>query len=178
MIKNNIEKALACYPHLYANLIKIKGNTNPDKYAFLKLIEAGDFVVDGGANIGYCCSLFCKIVGKTGKVHAFEPVLPTYQYLENTVTSQNTLQNYTLNNIGIADKISTETMYMPDGVNGHSSLKNHETTWQANKVEEYEINLTTLDEYLDKLRPEKIDFFKRGKSFYSNIFEFLLHCHV
>jgi FkbM family methyltransferase len=38
-----------------------------------RLLEAGDQVVDAGANIGYMTSLFAARVGHHGTVHSFEP---------------------------------------------------------------------------------------------------------
>jgi FkbM family methyltransferase len=38
-----------------------------------RLLQAGDQVLDAGANIGYMTSLFAAKVGKNGTVHSFEP---------------------------------------------------------------------------------------------------------
>lgn len=38
-----------------------------------RLLQAGDHVIDAGANIGYMTSLFAAKVGKNGAVHSFEP---------------------------------------------------------------------------------------------------------
>src|SRR5262245_31446399 len=38
-----------------------------------RLLQAGDRVVDAGANIGYMTSLFAARVGRTGHVDSFEP---------------------------------------------------------------------------------------------------------
>src|SRR5688572_730062 len=41
--------------------------------AFLRLVRAGDVVVDIGMHLGYYTTLFACLVGEGGEVHAFEP---------------------------------------------------------------------------------------------------------
>jgi FkbM family methyltransferase len=42
-------------------------------YAAYRILKAGDWVIDGGANTGYTSMSFAALVGNTGKVLAFEP---------------------------------------------------------------------------------------------------------
>jgi FkbM family methyltransferase len=50
--------------------------------AFLEdILRPGDICVDVGANIGYFASQMAALVGRTGKVIAFEPVAETYSVL-------------------------------------------------------------------------------------------------
>ena len=85
MIKNTLETFLMHFPVIYSNFLKIKNNTNPDKFIFLNLLKRGDLVIDGGGNIGYYSSFFCRLVGTHGQVHTFEPVEPTFNILSNTI---------------------------------------------------------------------------------------------
>jgi len=47
-----------------------------------KIVKEGDVIVDLGAHIGYFTTLFAKLVGKTGKVYAFEPEESNFKLLE------------------------------------------------------------------------------------------------
>ena len=42
--------------------------------ALKKFLKPGDTFIDIGGNIGYITALAAGIVGKTGEVHAFEPI--------------------------------------------------------------------------------------------------------
>lgn len=42
--------------------------------AMVRICRPGDFVIDGGANIGFYTVMLAKLVGPTGKVKAYEPV--------------------------------------------------------------------------------------------------------
>ncbi|MBA3901994.1 MAG: FkbM family methyltransferase [Bacteroidetes bacterium] len=47
-------------------------------YAISKLIKAGDYVIDFGANLGYYSYIFSEAAGKMGKIYSVEPI-PLYQ---------------------------------------------------------------------------------------------------
>jgi predicted methyltransferase len=48
---------------------------------FRNIVKEGDVVVDLGANVGYFTLLTAKLVGRKGKVYAFEPEPRNYGYL-------------------------------------------------------------------------------------------------
>jgi FkbM family methyltransferase len=50
-----------------------------------RVLRAGDNVVDGGANYGYWSLVAACLVGKSGTVHAFEPVPSTYASLQSNI---------------------------------------------------------------------------------------------
>lgn len=47
-----------------------------------KVVEPGDVVIDVGANIGFFSSQVAKMVGRTGRVFAFEPNSKNYELLK------------------------------------------------------------------------------------------------
>ena len=56
--------------------------TDEQEYHILEtLIGKGDWVIDIGANIGHYTAKFSKLVGKNGRVIAFEPVPHTFELL-------------------------------------------------------------------------------------------------
>lgn len=60
----------------------IKGSYGPDEVAaFRQLIKPGDVVLDVGAHVGYFTMLAARLVGRQGRVIAFEPLPVNLAYL-------------------------------------------------------------------------------------------------
>ena len=49
--------------------------------AMVRICRPGDFVIDGGANIGFYTVMLAKLVGYSGKVVGYEPILTNAQAL-------------------------------------------------------------------------------------------------
>ena len=62
------------------------------------MFTQGNFVIDLGANIGYYTCILAKLVGKDGKVFAFEPDPRNLKLLEKNIK----VNEY--NNVVIVDK--------------------------------------------------------------------------
>jgi len=54
--------------------------------ALAQLVRTGDTVVDVGANVGILTALFGRLVGRTGRVFAFEPVTAQFEILKRTIS--------------------------------------------------------------------------------------------
>lgn len=54
--------------------------------AFLRLIQPGQVVVDIGMHLGYYASLFARLVGESGAVHAFEPTPSTREIARHNLS--------------------------------------------------------------------------------------------
>ena len=76
-------------------------------------IKEGDVVVDIGANIGYYTLLFSKLVGKKGKVFAFEPEPVNFQLLKKNVEI-NGCQNIILENKIVSNKNGKAKLYISE----------------------------------------------------------------
>jgi len=63
--------------------------------------EAGGFLGDAGANVGYMTSIMAARVGARGRVHAFEPHPRTFQQLEQNVRWNAPV---VLHNVALADE--------------------------------------------------------------------------
>jgi FkbM family methyltransferase len=62
------------------------GSWEPAETAwFLRVVKAGDILVDAGANIGYYTIIGSRLVGETGKVYAFEPEPASFALLRENV---------------------------------------------------------------------------------------------
>jgi len=125
---------------------------------FKEMVKEGDTVVDIGANIGYFTLLSAKLVGKKGRVFAFEPEPKNYNYL---------LKNIELNNIGntvlatqkaVSDKTGKTKLYICEHDTGHHTINQPEGIKSykpntGNKESFIEIDAVTLDDFLkDKNR--------------------------
>ena len=70
---------------------------------FSALVGPGDVCLDVGANIGWYATLFQKLVGEKGEVHAFEPVPPIFEHLRRNVEINEPPYNVRLNDFALGD---------------------------------------------------------------------------
>ena len=122
-----------------------------------RYIKKGDVCLDVGANIGWYATLFAKLCGTEGEVHAFEPVPTTFADLQKNVALNQTSPNVFINNFGLGDvETESEIHLFPDLPIGHASLAakpNH-------KSETVPILIKTLDSYLMERNIGQVDFIK------------------
>lgn len=124
-------------------------------------------IVDAGANIGLYSLIASKIVGVKGKVFSFEPSKETFQRFLNNI-KLNRFTNITPLNFGLGDQPNEKLILRQD--NGYGDAERY--LFPANeapdiKLEnmneiyiEEEIIINTLDNYLNKINVNKIDFLK------------------
>ena len=89
----------------------------------LRQTKIGDTVVDVGANIGYYTVLLADIVGKNGKVYAFEPDKTNFEILKKNIKTNN-LKNVVAVNAGVGSKNETKTLYKSNENLGDHKLFN------------------------------------------------------
>jgi len=116
-----------------------------------KILRGGEVVYDIGANIGFYTILFSRLVGDTGKIHAFEPSQREYHSLCENI-SLNKLNNVVLNQLGISNQNTLATLnvlkdekfgaYNTLGKVTHHAVRNAEINQET-------IRLTTLDSYFE-----------------------------
>lgn len=75
-------------------------------------VRPGDYVVDMGANVGHFTVRLSSLVGRHGRVFAFEPMTTTFTLLA-LATWQLKCDNVTLINAAIADRFSAVGMGLP-----------------------------------------------------------------
>jgi len=118
-----------------------------------KIVKGGDIALDIGANTGYFTVMLSKLVGREGKVLAFEPTKHFFSVLEKNIRA-NDLKNCATHRLGLSNKTGrlsisidkdTATMHMPEGVA---------------RIGEEKIQLTTLDSFVVTNKLKKIDFIK------------------
>jgi len=120
---------------------------------FKRIVREGMTVVDLGAHIGYYTLLAAKLVGKNGKVFAFEPAPTNYSLLVKNIEA-NGYNNVIPVNKAVSNKIGTSKLFLaPDNTSGHKLWNSY------NSRESIDIEVTTLDEFFGNY-DTKIDIIK------------------
>lgn len=127
-----------------------------------KILGGGEVVYDIGANIGFYTILFSRLVGDTGKIHAFEPSLREFLNLSENI-SLNKLNNVVLNQLGISNQTTHATLnVMKDekfGAYNTLGKVTHHVVRDA-EINHEIIKLTTLDSYFENYSSKIPDLLK------------------
>ncbi len=120
--------------------------------AINRLCKEGMIALDIGANIGVYTFRMAKLVGKTGKVIAFEPMSWAFLKLKKNFELNN-FHNITLEKLALTNKQKKENTFFKSSWSTDGVLKDI-----AQKKEL--IEFTTLDEHLREKGINKVDFIK------------------
>jgi len=120
---------------------------------FEQFVSEGDTVVDVGAHIGYYTVIASDLVGKTGKVFAFEPDPTNFALLEKNL-AVNGCDNVTAIQKAVSNAVGTTDLYISPVNTGDNMTCDDGNGWPHVEVE-----TTTIDEYF-KEYPNQIDFVK------------------
>lgn len=118
------------------------------------LIDPGSCILDIGANFGWYSMNLAKQVLDL-KVHAFEPVPKTFDYLEKNI-KLNQITTITAYNFGFSDKEDEKTFYFYPKGSGNASLKDLS---ERSDVEKIICKVKRLDDFVSS-RNIKVDFIK------------------
>jgi len=162
-----IRRILACLlatkPVHYRRILTWRGQSSPEKLAFLALVKRGDVVLDIGANRGFFTLLFSDIIGARGRVLAFEPVPQTFYELQELVKREGCYRNASLYKVACTDRAGDVIMYLPNHDSGQASLSNRhdQGSWAgAPEVAEHRANGVRVDDFLSDLGEKRVDFIK------------------
>jgi FkbM family methyltransferase len=120
---------------------------------FRKIVKEGDVVVDLGANIGYFTLLAAKLVGKKGKVYAFEPEPRNYEFLTRNI-QLNGYDNVVALQKAVADKPGMVKLFICPYDTGHHTIQKYDGIHAyrpefVNKKKEFvEVEQVGLDDFL------------------------------
>lgn len=135
-----------------------------EKSVFRKLsdIDINEYcILDVGANKGQFLNMASKYMVKNNKkfhIHSFEPSKSTYQSLLNNTTS---LQNITLNNLGLSDKFGEAILYYDAPGSGLASLVKRDLGFLDRSFDCKEaITLSTVDAYCNEKNITEIHLLK------------------
>ena len=158
-IKEFTEGIFCKTPKFYALVRRVFGSTDWEKQTFLKVIHSGFSIVEIGANQGYYTSLFQKLVGKNGTIHAFEPLPTTFELLEGSVRFD--LPNIHLYNLGTFDTKGEFKFHLPKNDHGQATMSPHDcNSWKSREIKEVACSVIKLDEFTPISSLAKIDFIK------------------
>jgi len=117
-----------------------------------KIIYEGMTVIDIGANLGLYTSILSKLVGKKGKVFAFEPDPNNFRLLKKCIIKNN-LGNVVLEQKAISSNTHKGYLYQSIYNSGDNRIYESKDYFKKTLVE-----IITLDEYFKKI-PE-VNFIK------------------
>ncbi len=84
----------------------------PEYDQLAEWVKPGDWVIDVGANVGHYTLRLSELVGKQGRVIAFEPIPATFEVLAANVAASES-QNVTLINAAVSKATSLANMTVP-----------------------------------------------------------------
>ena len=117
-------------------------------------VQAGDVVVDVGANIGQHSLFMSQFVGETGSVYSFEPLQSNTDSIKKSLKLNNS-QNVTVETMAVGEEDTEVKMFVPETSNDRSSRELIGMT-----TENFEkVKMTKLDTYFadTKINFVKID---------------------
>lgn len=118
-----------------------------------KEIKEGDVVLDLGANIGYYTLIFARLVGKKGKVFAFEPDPNNFALLKKNIEI-NGYRNVLLVQKAVSDRTGNIRLYLSgENADAHSLFES------ADARTSIDVETVRLDDYFAEFEGT-IDFIK------------------
>jgi FkbM family methyltransferase len=130
----------------------IKG-TEPDvQHICHQILRPGMKVMDVGANVGMLTRQFCREVGPTGMVYAFEPDPLTYQFLEFNTRA---FKNKELTQCAISDNQEPALLHLNFTSGTGNSLVN-----KSHSRESVPVTCISLDEFLKQRGNPPVDVIK------------------
>ncbi len=124
---------------------------------FRLVVRPGDVVADIGANFGWYTTLFARIVGPTGRVHAFEPSPRIVDEFAEQVALNCLPHVVVLNQLALGDEPGKKTLHTFSGLpHGCSSL----STLGRDDATDFEVEVVTLDDYMENAHIDGLDLAK------------------
>lgn len=112
---------------------------------FLDLLRPGMTVVDVGAHIGYYSVLAAKKVGKSGRVHAFEPCPESAGFTRRNIRL-NELDNVKVHQLAVGDRRCSRMFNITGSSDSHGFYKHPNTPTLAT----LEVSQVPLDDVVDR----------------------------
>ncbi|HLX68179.1 MAG TPA: FkbM family methyltransferase [Verrucomicrobiae bacterium] len=141
------------YFSLRNRLAHLTKGTEPDiQHLCTQLLRPGMTVMDVGANVGLLARQFCRQVGSSGRVYAFEPDPLTFQFLEFNTRS---FKNKELTQCAVSDNQGPALLHLNFTSGTGNSLLN-----QGHSTESVPVTCVSLDEFLKQRGNPSVDVIK------------------
>jgi len=139
------------FPSIYHwSYLLYKRISDANRFKWIKEnIKEGMVVLDVGANVGDYIKFLAEIVGKTGKVYAFEPDPLNFAYLKKYAGNY---PNVIIENVAVGEKDGTIKLYQSKKLN-----VDHQTFDSGESRKSIVIPCISLDSYL---KDHKVDLLK------------------
>jgi len=124
-------------PGIAKTLMIYRERENSETNIIKDLIKPGMNVLEIGANIGYYTILMGKLVGRDGRLYAYEPYPFSYNTAKKNIELNNLSDNVELYDLAVSDKNSVQKLYLGNGANLHTLLQNNRNSGY--------INIKTID---------------------------------
>lgn len=135
--------------------IYLRASYRDDTLIIKNILKSGMTFVDIGANIGYFSILASSIVGDEGLVLAFEPNKKLHSKLMETIKI-NSIKNMKLYNSALGDSEGETFLFT-----NHEDKNNYTSTLvNMGQKEKFKIEINTLDNILEKLNINQVDYMK------------------
>lgn len=131
----------------------------PQLSLLAELLRPDMVFFDIGANQGIYSIVAAHIVGKHGQVYAFEPAPSEYSKLKTNIRA-NLATNIIAEKVAVGRFTGTTEMYACEPWRGSRSSLIYPVVNPGVKVRRIEVDITTLDAYVDKRQISKIDILK------------------
>jgi FkbM family methyltransferase len=163
-LKDFADYRLSAYPSLYLFLDDLRSWVTWDRRVYLSLVRRGDIVLDIGANVGAHTVLLSHLVGKRGRVLAFEPLPANIEALNETIRRRSRVPNITIfpaavGGPGEADR--TALIQAPGDDLTQASLRLQTAgSWRLQTPREYSVPVISIDDEPAVVSLPSIDFVK------------------
>lgn len=112
-------------------------------------------MLDVGADMGYYTVLFADLVGKGGKIYAFEPIPKANEKLIKNIKLNN-FENVIVCDFALSDRNGSTILVKP----GTESRISMDPSKEKNKNDTIDVLMKTFDDYAAESKINKIDFIK------------------
>ena len=149
-LKDAIDYQLTKAPSLYLFVERFREWVNWDKRVYLSFVRRGDIALDVGANVGAHTLFLSHLVGKRGRVLAFEPIPANVDRLKETVRRRARHANIAIEPVAVGNSPMAggmATLRIPGDDLTQASLATQTTgSWEGKpSLREVAVPLISLD---------------------------------
>jgi len=158
---NTILNGLEFSPMLFSVAHFWGGGTDINRRVFVNLVQPGSVVIEVGANVGSYTTLFSRLVGKHGKVYAFEPVKANFERLCSALNSLGA-QNVCVHRKGLGNTEDDREIIVPgcDFQQASFAIHKHGSWSSTSQFQRERVGVTSIDAYVSEARLHNVNFIK------------------